>query len=302
MKRQALTVYTSITLTMIFWALSYIWIKIVYYAYRPLTAMFFRALISGILLWLIAHWTKKLQPIQRKDFKLLLLMTIMHPFLYFLCESFSLTMVSSTVAAVMVSTIPLLVPIGAYYILKERISILNIIGLVVSFIGVVLLITREDFSLSASPQGLLLLLGAVVIGVGFTIILKKLSGRYNAITLVTYQNLFGIIWFAPFFLFFDLHHFLLARPSFNTVLSLVMLAVFASSLAFILFTYAVRELGASRTSVFGNSVSVFTALFAWLLLGDPLTLRIAVGIVVVIMGLFISQVRTTGKNLIKSCV
>ena len=111
-------------------------------------------------------------------------------------------------------------------------------------------------------------------------------------TIVTYQNILGVFWFLPLFLLVDIRPFLQARPSLNAVASLVLLALLASALAFILFAHAIKELGASRSSVFTNSIPVFTAFLAWLFLKEEVTLRMIVGIAVVITGLLISQVKS----------
>ena len=71
--------------------------------------------------------------------------------------------------------------------------------------------------------------------------------------------------------------------------SIILLAVFASSGAFVLFAYAVRHLGISRANIFSNLIPVFTALFAFLIVGDKMTVRNAAGMAVVIAGLFLSQ-------------
>lgn len=291
MKRNLLFVYASIILTMLFWSLSYIWTKIIYQFYRPITTIYLRTIIASAILWSVGKLMKRIQPVAPKDWKYILFLTFLHPLLYFLCESFSLLYVSPTIAAVLISMIPLVIPLAAYFFLQERVSRLNIIGIIVSFIGVVVLITHKDFSLSASPLGLLLLIGAVIIGVAFTITLRKLASRYNAFTLVTYQNLLGILWFTPLFFLIDLNHFLGAKPGTQGLLSLFLLALLASAAAFIMYTYALNILGASRASVFSNSIPVFTAALSWLILDEVLTTRMLIGIAIVIAGLFVSQIR-----------
>jgi drug/metabolite transporter (DMT)-like permease len=165
------------------------------------------------------------------------------------------------------------------------------VGLLVSFFGVLLVIIKEDFSLAASPLGLVLLLLAVAAGTAYTVSLKKISFNYNALTIVTYQNILGTAWFLPFFLVVDLRHFLHAVPNSDVLISLGLLALLPTSLAFILFAYAVKKLGASRASMFGNIIPVFTAAFAWLMLKDEISIRMITGIAVVITGLFAAQVR-----------
>jgi drug/metabolite transporter (DMT)-like permease len=291
MKTKRVLVYISVLLSMLFWGMSYIWIKVVYQFYNPITTVFLRLLIAVPVQFIVVLGLKKFQKIQKEDFRYLIMISLFQPFLYFLCEGYGLKFVSPTIAAVITSTIPLFVPIATYFLLKEKISWLNTMGLVVSFIGILLVIIKDDFSLSASPLGLLFLFLAVGAGVAYTTTVRKMTLKYNPLTIVTYQNILGVFWFLPLFLLVDVQSFLQARPSLNAVASLVMLALLASALGFVLFAYGVRELGAARTSVFGNCIPVFTAVLAWLLLKEELSLRMIIGIAVVITGLLISQLR-----------
>jgi drug/metabolite transporter (DMT)-like permease len=284
-------VYIGVILTMIFWSLSYIWIKIVYRSINPITMVFLRLVGTTLLLLVFTKLTKKLQKIQREDWKFVILMTLFHPLAYFTFESFGIKYVSPTVASVIVSTIPLFIPIAAFYLFNERLSKMNIAGMLVSFTGVLLVVIKRDFSLAASPLGILLLLLAVASGVAFTSSLRQLTARYNALTLVTYQNLLGSVWFAPLFLVFDLKHFLTVSITMELVVYLAMLVVFASLLAFVFYTAAVKELGASKAGIFGNAIPAFTAVFSWLMLSEQLTIQKIIGIFIVITGLFISQIR-----------
>jgi drug/metabolite transporter (DMT)-like permease len=71
--------------------------------------------------------------------------------------------------------------------------------------------------------------------------------------------------------------------------AILQLTVFASSLAFIFFTYGITHIGVSRANVFTNTIPVFTAVFAWWLLDEPLTANKWAGISIVILGLFVAQ-------------
>jgi drug/metabolite transporter (DMT)-like permease len=72
-------------------------------------------------------------------------------------------------------------------------------------------------------------------------------------------------------------------------LSIILLSVFASCGAFVLFAYSVSHVGISKANIFSNLIPVFTALFAFLIVGDRLTLRNVIGMALVIAGLFLSQ-------------
>lgn len=74
-------------------------------------------------------------------------------------------------------------------------------------------------------------------------------------------------------------------------LPVIQLALFASCAAFILFAYSVRNLGLLKANVFTNSIPLFTAFFSFILLGDKLTVQNLIGMVVVVAGLYMSQLR-----------
>jgi drug/metabolite transporter (DMT)-like permease len=276
---------------MIFWSFSFVWVKIAYLAYGPLTVIFFRLILSVGLLLILSLFVRKLQKLQRKDYPIFILLALFEPFLYFMGESYGLLYVSSTVAAVIVATIPLFAPVVAWYLYRERLSPMNILGLGISFLGVCLVILNNDLSFSASPKGVLLEFLAVFSAVGYSAVLRKLAFRYNTYTIITYQNFIGIFMFLPFWSIFEAGSFLQTPFHMQAFRAIVLLSVFASTVAFILFTFSVRTIGINRSNVFVNLIPVFTAIFAWFILGDQLTWQKFAGISVVIAGLFLAQIK-----------
>lgn len=283
-------------LAMIFWSFSFVWVKVAYQAYGPLTVVLLRLVISVVLLFTFMFIIRRLQYIAKKDIGIFVLLAFFEPFLYFMGESFGLLYVSSTVAAVIVATIPLLAPISAYYFFKERLSMMNVIGLVISFMGVCLVILNDDLSFSASPVGVMLEVLAVIAAIAYSTVLRKLAFRYNTFTIISYQNLFGIIMFLPFWLVFESREFIATPFHREAFTSIILLSVFASSLAFIFFTYSVRNIGINRSNTFINLIPVFVAIFAWFVLGDKLSAQAATGMAIVIAGLFLAQIRFRRKK------
>jgi len=289
-------------LSMIFWSFSFVWVKIVYEAYGPLTTVLFRLLISSGLLLLFTGLTKKLQKIKKGDLKLFVLLAFFEPFLYFMGESYGLKFVSSTVAAVIVATIPLFTPIVAWYFYKEKLSVTNIFGLVITFLGVSLVVLDTSFNFTASPLGVSLEFLAVAGAIGYASLLKGISHRYNTFTIITYQNLIGAAFFLPVWLGFEMQEFTTVTFNAKAFIAIIKLAIFASTFAFILFTYSVRNMGINRSNIFINVIPVFVAVFAFLILGDQLNFHQMIGIAIVISGLFLAQInwkrKKNGSNII----
>jgi len=303
MKRTNLIPYLSVTLAMIFWSYTFIWYKEVYDFYNPITVVFFRLIISSIFLFALMYPLKRLQKIQKADIKYFILVALFNPFLYFLGESYGIKYVSSTVAAVMIATIPLFTSFTSSYFLNEKITKMNILGIVFSIVGVSFVIFNRGESIDVSPFGIGMLSLAVAAAIGYTLVLKKLSAKYNSISIVTYHNFIGIFLFAPLFFILDFPEFRATGFSAEAWVPLLELAVFGSSFAFIFFTFAIQKIGIGKANAFTNLIPVITAIIAYFVLDEILNMNKITGILLVIGGLFLSQIKTSGlRNKIRSYI
>jgi len=284
-------IYAGIVFTMFLWGLTFVFFKIAFESFNPISIIFIRLIISSVLLYIFSRITGKMQKMKREDLRLFILLAFFEPFIYFMGESFGLVYVSSTLAAVIISLIPLIVPVGAYFIYGERLSRINIAGLVISFAGVLMVVVSNGIEVGATIPGILLMFVAVIGAVGYAITVKDLTQRYNGFTITCYQNAIGVGFFLPFFLIFDLQGFNM-HISMNSTLAVLYLAVFGSTVTFVIFTRAIRELGTSRSNIFANLIPVFTAVFSWLILKESMTALKISGIAVVLSGLILSQVKT----------
>lgn len=291
MKKNSWNIYSAMVLSMLFWGFSYIWSKIVFTVFPPISTIFLRLLISSAFLVAMGFLFKRLQKIHREDIKSMLLLAFFQPFLYFLGENLGLFHVSSTVAAVMIATIPLFTPIAAYWFFRERLSPMNIVGITLSVFGVVLVIVKPDLTFTVSLVGILYLALAVAAAVAYSVVVVKLSHRYTAFSLITYQNIIGTIYFIPLVLLLEPGAIANAPVTFKSIAALLQLAILASSLAYMLFIYGIQKIGMSRASAFANTIPVFTAMFAYFVLGEKLFVINMVGIALVVGGLLLAQVR-----------
>jgi len=288
--RDALKIYVQIILANIFWGFSFVWTDIALKAHiPPITLVSSRMIIATVLLGAWAKYTGRLQIVQLKHVKYFLGLALCEPFLYFLCETYGQTMVSPTVTSIIVATIPLFTPIVGFLVLKERINVYTITGILVSMIGVLAVVFSGKNDISGQVLGAILVFGAVMTALAYAVFVKYLVHRYNSTTLVFYQNFIGLIYFIPCFLIIDYPHISGMRPTFNAVASIVQLSVFASVFAFIFYSNSVKFLGVVKAGVFSYIVPVMTALFAFFMVGERLSIVQWIGMAIVIFGLFISQ-------------
>jgi drug/metabolite transporter (DMT)-like permease len=276
---------------MIFWAFSFIWFKMANVNFQPVTIVFLRLLIAVIFLTTYLTITKRFVKIRKNDYKLFLMMSLFEPFIYFLGESYGLTYVSATVCSVLISTIPVFATIGAWIFFREKLKVINYLGIVLSFIGVLVFIMNKDGSISYNLKGLALIFLAVIAAVGYNLTLSRLVDHYSPIYIVNVQNVIGAILFLPLFLTMELKSFAGITLNFKMFMPIIMLAAFASCGAFILFAFSVRNLGLLKANVFTNSIPLFTAFFSFILFRDKLTVQNLLGMTVVVAGLYMSQLR-----------
>lgn len=282
---------------MIFWAFSFIWYKSANESLRPITIVIIRLVISSVLLTSYLFLTKNFIKIKKKDRKLFIILAVFEPFMYFLGESFGLTYVSATAGSVLISTIPVFATLGAWLIFKERLKAINYAGIILSFIGVLVFILRPDGSLSFNIVGVALVMFAVFSAVGYNLTLSRLVGSYSPVYIVNVQNIIGAVLFMPIFMIFDFKHLLTINVTFSMMIPVLKLAVFASCGAFILFAWATNRIGITRAIVFTNFVPVFTAFFSFMILDEKLTIRSIAGMIIVIAGLFLSQMNGRKKQI-----
>ncbi|PVX49892.1 drug/metabolite transporter (DMT)-like permease [Balneicella halophila] len=288
-ERKELLPYAGLVTAMLFWAVSYVWVKEAYDSFTPITLVFFRLLLSTILLLVIGKLLKRLNPIKKGTVKNLMLLAFFEPLLYYIGESYGISMVSPTTGSIIIATTPLFVALSSFLFFKERLPFLSFIGALISFSGVLLMIISNGDNLKGQALGILLMFLAVSSVVGYTLILNKISTQYTPFSLITYQNAFGAIFFAPIFFINDYQSFSFTAVTAESWQKLFLLAFFCSSIAYILFVDGIRHIGVSKANYFINLIPVFTATFAIHKGLDTLNVYMVAGIALTVGGLFLSQ-------------
>jgi drug/metabolite transporter (DMT)-like permease len=283
-------VVLALTTCMVLWGISFIWSEQALKTYNPLSLVLSRLIISVALLFFLNLWLKKIKRISKHDFISFILLAFLQPFAYFVGENYGIIYSDSVTTSVVIATIPLFSPVAAYFFLKEKISLINFFGIIISVVGVFLVIINENFSLLINPFGILLLFLAVISAVLYSVLAVKLAKKYNIYTILAFQNIFGIAWFIPAFLIFDLKSFLNTGFVLNAFIPIVLLAVFGSTICYLLFLFGVKKLGITRANIFSNSIPVFTTIFALILLNRTFYMINFVGIILVLSGVTVTQI------------
>lgn len=276
---------------MVFWGMSFIWSTQVYRSLNPTATIFLRLVVATIFFTALLFLFRLTEPVKRKHLGLFALAALFEPFFYFIFEGYGLKHTSPVIGSAIIALIPLVTPIGARVFLKERITAMNVVGLVVSFTGVVVMLLNDEMDFAASPKGVMFLSAAVLVAVGYSIALIKLTKLYRPLTITWIQNIIGMLYFIPLVLVMERFEPSQFSAVGSYVVPLVCLGVFCSAIAYALWAFAFSKLGATRANVYSNLIPVFTAIFSYFIIREEITAQKAVGIALVVGGLVVSQMR-----------
>ena len=287
-----LLTYIASTFAITLWGMSYIWTdKLIGLGIPIFYFVFVRILLAGLVLFLFNTAYGRIKRIQRQDLPKYLLLAFFEPFIYFICETFGLKLTGSpTLSALVIATIPIFSIGAGMLFFKEKINIVNIIGILFSLIGIVMVAMAKGELGEKFIWGVVLLLIAVIAEVGHASITKSLSGNYSSQIIVMYQFLIGSIYLFPLFLWKGAEGFdVTVYFSPEVWYPLICLAILCSSLAFSLWVSTIKNLGVAKSSIFSALIPVAAAIIAWVLGHEMLNSRQWIGIGISTVGVILSQ-------------
>lgn len=294
--------YIFLILAVTFWGLSFIFSKSLLVHVTPIALVFFRVFIASVLLSLCCFFffPQSLREITRKEWLNLLALSFFEPFLYFIFETYSLKYTDATIVSVIIATIPIFTVLMSVFYFRENLSAFNVFGVFLSVAGIVVMLLPGFSDIAFSLMGILLAFGAVAASVGYSFFIRKINDRFHSVFIVACQNVMGLFLFLPLFLF--LHDGAEIRAQFSALmipevaLNVLLLAVFCSSLAFVLYVIALQKVGLARSNTFTNLIPIVTAIAAYFFIDEKFTLYKILGTLVVIVGVFCVQRPATTKK------
>lgn len=293
-------VYLLLLLSSVIWGVSFILTKELFDSEKEVTVFIiltFRLLLATAVTIPALLLLRRLEPIRKGDLKWFLLLSLCEPFIYSICETNGVRLVSGSMASIIVATIPLFVPFGMAVAYRERIQPLTLVGVVLSLVGFwVMLFLGGEGNQDANFAGLAWLAGAVAIAVVFTIVLVKLVDKYQPFTITAYQNMFGCLFFIPLMLAMDGGHLVMLSYSPKMWAILLVLGIFCSTVAYVFYNVGVVRLGATAACIFTNTIPIFSLVAALLIGQEHLTWSKPVGIVIVLTGVVVAQRKLKNEN------
>lgn len=266
---------------------SFLFSKVALDLVPPFVLLSIRFLVAFLVLNLILLATGKSFSLRGKPVGRLLLMGLLQPVLYFVFESYGISMTSTSLSGIIIGLSPVVGLVLGLIFLKERCTPLQLICTVCSVTGVVL--TTTGGLGTVSPGGLLMLLGALLSTSLFAVTSRSLSAQFSAFERTYVMLALGGIAFTTAALFQCWGHFSdllvpLSQPKFWV--SLLYLAVLSSVVAFQLINFGLSHISASRALIFSNFTTVISVVGGIFLMGDAFSPVQLLGVAVIILSVF----------------
>ncbi len=188
------------------------------------------------------------------------------------------------------STLPLMVPLAAVVLGVERITRKATVGITISFVGVAWIVARGDVASLAALRfdgGELLVLLAVANYAVYSVLLRRKPASISPLVFLAATMAAGLVVLMPFWAF-ELAGGARIPGDPASVGAVLYIGIFASLFAFILWNRCVATLGATVTGVSFHLVALFTALLAFLVLGEPVHAFHVAGIALILFGFFVT--------------
>ncbi len=271
--------WTVLTSTILFWGLAFTAIK---YSVNYLSPVELAALRFAIadLLFLMGIVLTGIK-VSKGDLPVVFALGIFGVVIYHTALNAGEIYISSGVASLIISTAPIFVLLFSWAFLKERITKLKVLGTLIAFAGVAALSKPEAGN--GDVTGILLVLLSAISAAAYTVLGKRLMGKYDSVTLTSYAMLLGSVPLLAFALPAARKVLDAADPGLLT--SVLFLGVFSTYLGYQGWYYFLQREEASRASVFLLAIPLVALLAGALLLNEAITPLTVLGGIAVVLGI-----------------
>ena len=274
----------------VFWGASFVATKAAVQEISPITLIVLRFGLGVIVLLLVLARLRVFKWVGVRDFVLLIVLGAIAILIHQGLQATGLMLTTATSMSWLVALQPAFTAILALFILREAFSLGKIIGLVVAFVGAIVVVTRgaptPDTLHLPSTTGDLLAVASALNWTIFTIASKPLLRRLQPTLMMAYVMFLGWVLTLPFFVAIQGWNEI-PRLSVNGWLAVAYLGIFCSGIAYIFWYDALAHIEASKVSAFIYIEPIVTIVVAGIILGEPFTLITFIGGLAILLGVYL---------------
>jgi drug/metabolite transporter (DMT)-like permease len=287
--RHPVLLYSLISFAVLGWALNFIVAKAALQYLDVWSMTSFRIILSGVLMLPIYFWTPRRARFDRKDIWTFIVLgffgVVMNRGLFIV----GLDYTTAGHSALIVAVGPILILVLARLLKLERITSAKVLGMGLSFVGIVVLVGGDELHLrSGTWVGDLITLGGTTGFAVYTVLAKKVARHYDTISMNTFNNLAGAIILLPLGLR-QAERLDWASVGWQGWAGLAYTALISSVLAYLIYFWALRHVSASRLAAYTYVETPVATFLAVMLLGEKLTAALVIGAALILAGVYLAE-------------
>jgi len=290
--------YIGLVSLSLIWGFSFFFIKVLVGYFSPFAVVFFRSFMgAGIVFLIILFSKKKFLPEKRQNWGIILFVALFNTVFPWSLISFSERLISSSLASVLNATTPIWTIIVGILFFKSRIKPIQWWGIIIGFSGIIVLLDLQfDQLLTGNFLAYLgMLLAAFFYGIASQFsrnYLKEMDVyRLAFFTLIISSSVSGILVLLSGGIDFKY----IGEPM--VLISIIGLGCFGSGIAYMIYYFLIKEGSAEFASLVTYLVPVTAIFWGMLILDEKIELRMIIGLISILFGVFISSRIESKKNI-----
>ena len=251
----------------------------------PADIFFYRFLLAYVLTWFVSY--KRFFCRNLTDELTTFALGVLGGSLYFLTENMALVYSTASNVAILLSSCPLLTALLLSIFYKsERLSKKQIFGSLLAFLGMVMVVLNGQLILHLNPRGDALAIGAAVCWAFYSLLIKRVMHKYSSWFISRKVFFYGLLTILPYYAIvspLNTDVSILTRPVVYG--NLLYLGSVASMFCYIMWNWTLSKLGAVKATNYLYLQSLFTMVFASLILHERITWMAIAGAAILILGM-----------------
>ena len=268
------------------WGSAFMFIKISADDFGPILLVNLRLLLAGAL-FLPFLLRKKYLAHFKSHFPGILILSIFSNAFPFTMFSYASLGATSNMLGILNGTTAFMTMVVAYFWLKESISLKQMFGIILGFLGILVLVNPANGSATLGASGFALV-GAL--SYSFSgVYIQKYQLNANKFVLIGWAMLFGGLLLTPLS-FFNLPAQI---PDNNAIAALMWLGIVSTGIAYLGYIRLIEQIGAVRTSTVTYLLPVFSIIWGSIFLQEKITWIIFGGFIFVMIGMYFANNKST---------
>ncbi len=281
------------------WGSAFIAIKISVEKIHPISVASLRLIIGAIVLFIYFKYKKLQFNLSNRILILILFIGLIGNFIPFALISWSEIYIQSNTAGLLLSVAPIFALILSHFLTKDdKFSFLKLTSISIGLFGVLLIIGFDPLNnfYSNSSKNLIPKIAIIISALGYVVssILAYNLKKIDTVTLTTAVTISAAVISIPFLIFIELNSY--SSFSFSSILPLIYLGVFPTAIAFLIRFYIISEAGPIFLSYVAYLIPAFAIIWGFIFLKETINLNTFIGVILVLLGVFISQKNLMNKE------